>query len=68
MNWNTIEGEWKQAQGRVRENWGKLTKDDLARIAGKRDQLVGTLQKLYGETADEIERQVENFERSYETL
>jgi uncharacterized protein YjbJ (UPF0337 family) len=64
MNWNQIEGSWKQAQGRVREKWGKLTDDDLELIAGKRDQLVGVLQRKYGEGRDEIERQVAEFERA----
>jgi uncharacterized protein YjbJ (UPF0337 family) len=68
MNWNQIEGEWKHAEGRVRETWGKLTDDDVTRIAGKRDQLVGLLQKRYGEAAEEIERQVADFERTYYTL
>ncbi len=64
MNWNQIEGSWKEMQGKVREKWGKLTDDDLERIAGKRDQLVGVLQRKYGEGRDEIERQVAEFERS----
>ncbi len=68
MNWNQIEGSWKQARGRVREKWGKLTDDDLEYIAGKRDQLVGLLQRKYGEGRDEIERQVAEFERSYPTM
>jgi uncharacterized protein YjbJ (UPF0337 family) len=64
MNWNQIEGSWKEVQGKVREKWGKLTDDDLELIAGKRDQLVGVLQRKYGEGRDEIERQVAEFERA----
>ena len=67
MNWDRIEGQWKQSSGKVREKWGKLTDDDLVRVAGKRDQLVGLLQKRYGQAKDEIERQVSDFEKSYDT-
>lgn len=63
MNWNEIEGKWKQVRGRVRERWGKLTDDDLDVIAGRRDQLIGTLQQRYGQTVDQIEEQVHDFER-----
>ena len=48
MNTDVMEGKWKQVRGQVKEWWGKLTDDDLDRIAGKRDQLVGTLQEKYG--------------------
>ena len=48
MNTDVMEGKWKQLRGQVKEWWGKLTDDDLDRIAGKRDQLVGTLQEKYG--------------------
>ena len=65
MNWDTIEGGWKTAKGKVREQWGKLTDDDLDVIAGKRDQLVGTLQKRYGKTKDEIEQEVTAYEREH---
>ena len=41
MDWNRIEGNWKQAQGRIKEKWGKLTDDDLAKINGQREQLEG---------------------------
>jgi uncharacterized protein YjbJ (UPF0337 family) len=62
MNWDRIQGQWQQVKGKVREKWGKLTDDDLDVIAGKRDQLVGLLQKRYGQARDEIERQVSQFE------
>ena len=67
MNWDRIEGQWKQAEGKVREKWGKLTNDDLVRVAGKRDQLVGLIQQKYGESKDEVERQVGEFEKGYDT-
>jgi uncharacterized protein YjbJ (UPF0337 family) len=63
MNWLEIEGKWKQLRGRVRERWGRLTDDDLDVIAGRRDQLVGVLQQRYGATLEQIEDQVDEFER-----
>lgn len=65
MNWDHIEGKWQQLHGRVREQWGKLTDDDVDVIAGKRDQLIGVLQQRYGTARDEIERQVRDFENRY---
>jgi uncharacterized protein YjbJ (UPF0337 family) len=65
MNWDTIEGSWKSAKGKVREQWGKLTDDDLDVIAGKRDQLVGTLQQRYGKTKDEVEQEVAEYEKRH---
>jgi uncharacterized protein YjbJ (UPF0337 family) len=64
MNWDTVKGDWKQFKGKVREAWGKLTDQELDVIAGKRDQLVGSIQKCYGIARDEAERQVAQFERS----
>jgi uncharacterized protein YjbJ (UPF0337 family) len=61
MNWDRIEGNWKQVKGKIKENWGKLTDDDLDVIAGKRDQLVGKIQKQYGISKDEAEKQVDRF-------
>ncbi len=58
MNWDRIEGNWKQVGGQVREQWDRLTDDHLERIAGKRDQLVGNIQESYGIARDEAERQV----------
>ena len=65
MNWDHISGRWQQLRGQVREQWGKLTDDDIDVIAGKREQLVGLLQQRYGTTRDEVERQVEVFERRF---
>lgn len=62
MQWDSIEGKWQQLRGKVREQWGKLTNDDIDVIAGKRDQLVGILQQRYEKTRDEVERQVREFE------
>jgi uncharacterized protein YjbJ (UPF0337 family) len=67
MNWDQIEGKWKQAVGKIREKWGKLTDNDLQLIGGKRDQLVGKIQERYGIAKDEAERQVDEFSRTYGT-
>ena len=61
MNWDRIEGKWKQSKGKFREKWGKLTDDDLDVIDGKRDQLVGRLQERYGIAKDEAEKQADAF-------
>ena len=45
MDWDRVEGNWKQFKGKVKEQWGDLTDDDLDRIAGKRDQLEGKIQE-----------------------
>jgi uncharacterized protein YjbJ (UPF0337 family) len=63
MNWDTIKGDWKQFKGKVKEQWGKLTDDELDRIQGRRDQLAGAIQKRYGIAKDEAERQVKEFEK-----
>jgi uncharacterized protein YjbJ (UPF0337 family) len=62
MNQDRIEGNWKQVKGKVKEQWGKLTDDDLDVIAGKRDQLLGRIQERHGLAKDEAHRQVESFE------
>jgi len=58
MNRNQLEGTWKEIRGRVREQWGRLTDDDLDVIDGKFDQLVGTVQNRYGIAKEEAERSV----------
>jgi uncharacterized protein YjbJ (UPF0337 family) len=66
MNWDTVKGDWKQFRGKVKEAWGKLTDDQLDVVSGKRDQLIGAIQKGYGIARDEAERQVQQFERTCE--
>ena len=58
MNWDRVEGNWKQFKGKVKEQWGELTDDDLDRAAGKRDQLSGLIQQRYGIAKDEADRQL----------
>ena len=62
MNDDILKGKWSQLKGRVKEQWGKLTDDELDVIDGKRDQLVGKVQEQYGISKDEAERQVQTFE------
>lgn len=64
MNWDRIEGNWKQFKGKVKTQWGKLTDDQLDVIAGNRDQLIGKVQESYGIGKDEAERQVSDWERT----
>lgn len=63
MNWNRIEGNWKQVTGKAREEWGKLTDSDLQVIAGRRDQLAGKIEERYGIAKDEAERQLAAWEK-----
>ncbi|MBS1177191.1 MAG: ral stress protein CsbD [Proteobacteria bacterium] len=58
MNWDRIEGNWKQVTGRAKVQWGKLTSDDLDIIAGRREQLAGKIQERYGIAKDEADKQV----------
>ena len=64
MNWDQVQGKWKQTKGEFREKWGKLTDDDLEVIAGKRDQLVGRIQERYGIAKDEAEKEADAFVRT----
>jgi len=63
MNWDIAEGNWKQFKGKVKEQWADLTDDDLTKIEGKRDQLVGRVQERYGVAKDEAEKQVTAWEK-----
>ncbi len=62
MNWDRIEGNWKQVSGRAKSQWGKLTDDELDVVAGKRDQLSGIIQERYGIAKDEAEKQMDNWQ------
>ena len=61
MNWDQIEGNWKQIKGVVRERWGKLTDDDVDVIAGKRDILLGKIQEKHGIAREEAEKELKGF-------
>ena len=61
MNWDQLEGKWKQYKGEVREKWGRLTDDDLHVIAGRREQLIGRLQERYGIAKEVAAREADDF-------
>lgn len=64
MNWDTIEGNWKQLKGKFREKWGELTDDEIEKIAGKKDILIGKLQEKYGLSREDAEREADTFGRT----
>lgn len=63
MNWDRIEGNWKQLKGKVVEQWGKLSDDDIEVVNGRRDQLAGKIQERYGCAKEEAEKQIASWER-----
>ena len=67
MNKDEISGNWKQLKGKAKEQWGKLTDDDMTVIEGKRDQLVGKIQERYGYAKDQAEKEVSDWERKNDT-
>ena len=67
MNWDQIEGKWKQLSGKAREKWGNLTDSDWQTVAGKKDQLVGRIQERYGVVREDAERQADEWARSLES-
>jgi len=68
MNWDQLEGKWKQYKGSVKEKWGRLTDDDLDVIDGRRQMLVGKLQEYYGVARDVAERQADEFAASLDEV
>jgi uncharacterized protein YjbJ (UPF0337 family) len=63
MNWDRIQGNWKQFTGKVKEQWGKLTDDELAQINGDREQLEGVIQARYGYAKDQVRQEVDEWLR-----
>lgn len=61
MDWNRVEGNWMQVKGKIKEQWGKLTDDDLDVIAGKRDQLEGKIQERYGRSKGEARSEIDDW-------
>lgn len=61
MNWDQVQGKWKQIKGSAKTRWGELTDDELTRIEGSRDKLVGKIQERYGIAKEEAEKQVEDW-------
>lgn len=63
MNWDIIEGKWKQLKGATKVKWGELTDDELDQIDGNKDKLAGKLQEKYGWTKDEADREIDDYYR-----
>jgi uncharacterized protein YjbJ (UPF0337 family) len=66
MNKDIFKGQWNEVKGKVKEQWGKLTDDDLTKINGRREQLVGLLQKRYGYAKEQAEKDIKDFESQSE--
>ena len=66
MDWNIIEGKWNELKGHAREQWGKLTDDELEEVGGKKDVLVAKLEQKYGYAADEADRQADEWAKRQE--
>ncbi len=63
MNWDQIEGKWTEMKGEIRKKWAKLTDDDMEYIGGNKDKLVGRLQQRYGNSKEQAERDLEEWQR-----
>jgi uncharacterized protein YjbJ (UPF0337 family) len=68
VNWDQLEGQWKQRRGKAVHHWGKIMNDELAAIAGKYEEVVGKLQESYGMAKDEARMRVSDFKRAVEQL
>lgn len=66
MNWDLVKGKWKQAKGQCQQKWGQLTNDEMDVIDGERDQLIGKIQERYAIAKEEAEKQVAEFEKSFQ--
>jgi uncharacterized protein YjbJ (UPF0337 family) len=67
MNWDQVEGNWKQMKGAVKEKWGKLTEDDLTMAQGRTEALAGKLQERYGITKEEARKQMDEFIKAHKS-
>lgn len=65
INWDQIEGDWKQFKGKIKQKWADLTDDELDEADGKKDVLVGKIQKRYGISKEEAEKQINDFTDTY---
>ena len=68
MNWDRVEGAWKQQRGKAVQHWGKMMNDELAAVAGKYEEFVGRLQERYGIASEKSKRQVDDFKKIVEQL
>lgn len=68
MNWDRVQGNWKQFKGKLQEKWGKLTDDQVSAIDGRREILAGKLQEAYGIGKEEAEQQINDWQRSMQDV
>jgi len=68
MNWDQIQGNWTQLKGKVKQQWGKLTDDDIARINGKQEELCGILQQRYGYAKDQAQKEIDNWVKMQKSI
>jgi uncharacterized protein YjbJ (UPF0337 family) len=68
MNWDRVEGQWKQRRGKAVHKWGKMMNDELAAVAGRHEELVGILQEKYGVAKEEARRKVDEFKKHVKQL
>ncbi len=68
MNWDQVEGKWKQMKGSVREKWGQLTDSDFEQIAGNKDKFLGSLQERYGYTKEKAQQELDEWMQSQREL
>ena len=61
MNWDQIEGAWKELKGKAKSQWGRLTDDDIDNVEGRREQLAGVLQQRYGKTRAEVDKEIDKW-------
>lgn len=61
MNWDQVAGKWQEVKGKVRQQWGKLTDDDLTKVNGKREELAGVIRTRYGVAKEEADKQIDEF-------
>ena len=61
MDWNRVQGNWKQVAGKVKAKWGKLTADDLMAINGRREELEGKIQQRYGLAKDQVRKEIDDW-------
>ncbi len=61
MNWDQVEGNWKQFQGKIQKQWGNLTDDDLDRVKGSQQELEGVIQERYGKSREEAKKMVDDW-------